>query len=79
MGIGPGTVDMPTVLYYVMLMAIFYVFSGILSYVLSLIMIRISRKVICRMRKDVFDRLSELPIGFFGQIPDRRHNKRYII
>lgn len=67
MGIGPGTVDMPTVLYYVMLMAIFYVFSGILSYVLSLIMIRISRKVICRMRKDVFDRLSELPIGFFDK------------
>lgn len=67
MGIGPGTVDMPTVLYYVMLMAIFYVLSGILSYVLSLIMIRISRKVICRMRKDVFDRLSELPIGFFDK------------
>ena len=67
MGIGPSTVDMPTVLYYVMLMAIFYVLSGILSYVLSLIMIRISRKVICRMRKDVFDRLSELPIGFFDK------------
>lgn len=67
MGIGPGTVDMPTVLYYVMLMAIFYVLSGILSYVLSLIMIRISRKIICRMRKDVFDRLSELPIGFFDK------------
>lgn len=67
MGIGPGTVDMPTVLYYVMLMAIFYVLSGILSYVLSLIMIRISRKVICRMRKDVFDRLSELPTGFFDK------------
>ena len=67
MGIGPGTVDMPTVMYYVMLMAIFYVLSGILSYVLSLIMIRISRKVICRLRKDVFDRLSELPIGFFDK------------
>ena len=67
MGIGPGTVDMPTVLYYVILMAIFYALSGILSYVLSLIMIRISRKVICRMRKDVFDRLSELPIGFFDK------------
>ena len=41
MGIGPGEVDFPKVMYYVVLMVIFYVFSGILSYLLSLLMIRL--------------------------------------
>ncbi len=67
MGIGPGAVDFPKVFFYVGLMAVFYVISGALSYVLSLLMIRLSRHVICRMRKDVFDKLSILPVGFFDQ------------
>ncbi len=67
MGAGGGSVDFPRVFYYVGLMAAFYVASGILSYILSLLMIRLSRKVIYRMRKDVFDRLSVLPVGFFDK------------
>lgn len=67
MGIGYGSVDFPRVLYYVGLMAVFYLLSGVLSYILSLLMIRLSRQVICRMRKDVFDKLSILPVGFFDR------------
>ena len=67
MGIGPGEVDFPSVCYYTGVMAIFYLVSGVLSYILSLLMIRMSRQVICRMRKDVFDKLSILPAGFFDQ------------
>lgn len=67
MGIGPGEVDFPSVCYYTGVMAIFYLVSGVLSYILSLLMIRMSRQVICQMRKDVFDKLSILPAGFFDQ------------
>ena len=67
MGIGMGTVNFPKVIYYVVLMAVFYIISGVLSYVLSLLMIRLSRHVICRMRKDVFNKLAILPVGFFDQ------------
>ena len=48
-------------------MALFYILSGILSYLLSLIMIRLSRQVIYRMRRDVFDKLSVLPVSFFDK------------
>ena len=67
MGVGAGSVDFPKVFYYVALMAVFYIVSGVLSYLLSIIMIRLSRHVIYRMRKDVFNRLSSLPVGFFDK------------
>ena len=67
MGVGAGDVDFPRVFTYVALMAAFYLMSGLLSYVLSLLMIRLSRQVIYRMRKDVFDKLSALPVGFFDR------------
>lgn len=67
MGVGAGSVDFPKVFYYVALMAVFYIVSGVLSYLLSIIMIRLSRQVIYRMRKDVFNRLSSLPVGFFDK------------
>lgn len=67
MGIGAGDVDFPKVFYYVGLMLIFYIVSGVLSYILSLLMIRLSRHVIYEMRKDVFNKLSILPVGFFDR------------
>ena len=67
MGVGAGDVDFLRVFAYVALMAAFYLVSGLLSYVLSLLMIRLSRQVIYRMRKDVFDKLSALPVGFFDR------------
>ena len=67
MGVGAGSVDFSKVFYYVALMAVFYIVSGVLSYLLSIIMIRLSRHVIYRMRKDVFNRLSSLPVGFFDK------------
>lgn len=67
MGIGAGDVDFPKVFYYVGLMLVFYIVSGVLSYILSLLMIRLSRHVIYEMRKDVFNKLSILPVGFFDR------------
>ncbi len=67
MGIGAGEVDFKKVFYYVALMAVFYIVSGVLSYLLSLLMIRLSRHVIYRMRRDVFNNLAMLPVGFFDK------------
>ncbi len=67
MGMGSGQTDFDKVIYYVILMAVLYILSGILSYILSLLMIRLSRHVIRDMRKDVFDKLSILPAGFFDK------------
>lgn len=65
--IGPnmGPEDFAEVFRFGGLMAIFYVFSAILSYGLSMLMITISRKVVYQMRKDVFDRMMTLPVGYY--------------
>ncbi|MBQ9766345.1 MAG: ABC transporter ATP-binding protein [Lachnospiraceae bacterium] len=62
---GIGFVIIEKVLYYAGLMLAFYLASAILSYCLNVLMIHISRKVVYRMRKDVFDKLMELPVGYF--------------
>lgn len=64
---GKGMVDFDTVIHYCVLMLIFYIASSIMSYVLAIIMIKLSRSVVYRMRKDVFDKLVTLPIGFFDK------------
>lgn len=62
---GVGSVDFARVFYYAALMVIFYLISSALSYVLSVLMIQISRKVVYKMRQDVFTHLMELPVGYF--------------
>lgn len=64
---GPGQVDIPYVLEKVGCMALFYTLSALLSYILSQAMIRLSRRVVRQMRRDVFDRLARLPVGFFDR------------
>lgn len=62
---GAGRVVFERVFYYAGLMVLFYIASSVLSYLLAVLMIHISRKVVYRMRKDVFDRLMDLPVGYF--------------
>ena len=62
---GAGAVDTDTVLHYCLLMAICYVLAATLSYVLAVIMTVLSKKIVYTMRKQVFERLMELPVGFF--------------
>ncbi len=66
-GIEAGKVRFESVFFYCSLMAVFYAVSSILSYILSVLMIRLSQKVICRMRGDAFNRLTELPVSFFDK------------
>ena len=62
-----GNVDMRSVLFYAGLMVVFYAGSAALSYLLSVIMISLSKSVTYRMRKDVFEHLCDLPVGYFDK------------
>lgn len=61
-------VDFDAVFFYCGLMAIFYVVSGVLSYILSVVMIRLSQKIVKSMRKDVFDKIIALPVGYLDKM-----------
>lgn len=62
---GQGAVDFGRVFYYAAWMAAFYVVSAAMSYGLQVLMLTISRKVVYRMRQDVFEKLMTLPVGYF--------------
>ncbi len=62
---GTGRVDFSSVFRYTAWMIAFYLLSFALSYLLSIQMIRLSRDVVCRMRRDVFAKLAELPVRYF--------------
>ncbi len=62
---GVGLVDFDTVFYYAGWMVIFYAVSSALSYGLALLMRTITQKTVRKMRQDVFDKLMDLPVGYF--------------
>lgn len=64
---GPGRVDFARVFTYAGWMVAFYAASALLSYALSILMIRISQRITRQMRKDVYDKLMELPIAYFDR------------
>ena len=59
------SVDMSNVIFYCSLMLFFYAASALLSYLLSILMIRLSQKVVYSMRRELFEHLTELPVGYF--------------
>jgi len=58
-------VQFPIVIRYVILMVVVAAASSLIGWGLSAIMIRLSRNVVSKMRKDLFDHLTTLPISFF--------------
>ena len=60
-----GGVDFPTVFKNIGYMLGCYVISAILSYVLSVVMINLSQRIIYKMRKQVFEKLTTLPVNYF--------------
>lgn len=58
-------VDFPIVFENITKMLGCYLISAILSYVLSVVMIKLSQKIIYKMRKQVFEKLTTLPVGYF--------------
>lgn len=63
--LGKGAVDFQRVFYYAAWMAVFYVISALMSYGMQVLMLTISRRVVYRMRQDVFEKLMTLPVGYF--------------
>ena len=68
-GLEAGKVDFKGVTRYAVLMLLFYFGSAVMSYLLSILMVYISRNVTLRMRRDMFNRLSDMPVGYFDTHP----------
>ena len=64
-----GGVQFDTVRENVIKMILCYVISAALSYVLSVIMVTLGQKVVYTMRKEVFEKLNTLPVGYFDTHP----------
>ena len=64
---GIGMVDMAQVKHYALLMLAFYAGSNILSFTVNLCMMRVGRRVARNMRRDVFNKLMTLPVGYFDR------------
>ena len=62
---GKGKVNFDKVYYYASRMLIAYLISSVLSISINMIMMYISRWIAKKMRRDVFDKLMKLPVGFF--------------
>ncbi len=65
--VAEGGVDFPTVWQNVLRMLFCYVVSALLSYLLALLMVKLSQRIIRTMRKELFTKLSKLPIPFFDK------------
>ena len=60
-----GGVDMDAVLHNVKWMVICYAAAAVLSYVLAATMIFLSQRIVYSMRKELFEKLTTLPVGYF--------------
>ena len=58
-------VDFSAVWENIVLMLGCYLISALLSYVLSIVMIHLSQRIIYKMRKQVFEKLTTLPVNYF--------------
>ena len=63
--IKPGNVDFPTVFYYAGLMIICYLLSAIVTMIHTFVMARVSKRITFNIRRDLFNKLSRLPVKFF--------------
>ena len=60
-----GGVNFPVVWDKVRRMLACYLLSAVLSYLLTLLMVHISQKIVYTMRKQLFEKLSSLPVSYF--------------
>ena len=63
--IGPAEGAMTEVVRYVIAMIFLAVLSALFSWLLSTVLIRLSRAVVTKMRKDLYDHITVLPVSFF--------------
>ncbi len=63
--LGAGNVALDKVFYYVVLLLVCYTVSSLLAYLLAVSMVYLSQKIIYRLRREVFEHLTTLPVGYF--------------
>lgn len=66
---GAGKVNFDKVFYYTKRMFICYVLSSLITISINIVMMYISKWIAGKMRKDVFDKLMRLPVGYFDRNP----------
>ena len=63
--LGAGKVALDKVLFYVLLLLACYTLSSLLAYLLAVTMVHLSQRIIYRLRREVFEHLITLPVGYF--------------
>ena len=64
-----GGVDFAGVGHYAFLMLLFYLGSSVMSYLLAILMVHISRRITLKMRRDMFERISDMPVKYVDTHP----------
>ncbi|MBE5776117.1 MAG: ABC transporter ATP-binding protein [Clostridiales bacterium] len=64
-----GGVDFKGVSHYALLMLLFYLGSSVMSYLLAILMVHISRRITLKMRRDMFERISDMPVKYVDTHP----------
>ncbi len=64
-----GGVDFDGVWHNVIMMLICYASSAVLSYILAVLMIFIGQRIVYTMRRELFEKLTKLPVGYFDIHP----------
>lgn len=64
---GPGHVDMAAVGRYALLMLVCYAGGSVMSFLVNIGMMRVGRRVARNMRRDIFNKLMTLPVGYFDR------------
>lgn len=60
-----GGVNFPVVWENVIKMLVCYASSAVMAYLLAVLMIRFSQRIVYRMRKQLFEKLTSLPVNYF--------------
>ena len=63
--LGAGNIPLDTVFFYVLLLLICYAVSALLAYLLAVLMVHLGQKIIYTLRREVFEHLTTLPVGYF--------------
>ena len=64
---GAGHVDMARVGHFALLMLLCYALGSVMNFLVHIGMMRVGRRVARNMRRDVFEKLMTLPVGFFDR------------
>ena len=66
---GENGVDFAVVKSSTVKMLVCYVLSAAITYILTVLMLRMSQKIVYTMRKQLFEKLTSLPVGYFDKHP----------